>query len=189
MKLKLSDSNAFVSTHRPLRLMTGLILAMVAWTVGPVQAHVVIASQSAVAGSHVKVVLQVPHGCGRSATTGLSVSVPVGLLVAKPMPKPGWRLTTETAKLPEPVRMHGKTVTESTSSIRWDGGNLPNEFFDEFVIFGKLASDSAGRLVFKTSQTCGEEQVDWNGEPGSAHPAPSLTVEAPPAADRSGHVH
>ncbi len=37
-----------------------------------------------------------PHGCGSAATTGITVSIPEGVVNVKPQPKPGWTLATQT---------------------------------------------------------------------------------------------
>lgn len=167
-------------------------LATVALLASPAaSAHVTLANPQAVAGSYVKLVLQVPHGCAGSATRAITVTLPPELLVAKPMPKAGWSIVTETTPLAQPAQLHGKPVTESTSLIRWEGGKLPNEFFDEFVVFGKLTDQAQGRLAFKTLQTCDKGQVDWSGEAGTESPAPVLTVEpaAAGAAAAASHPH
>jgi uncharacterized protein YcnI len=170
------------------RLRSGLMLALGLSTAFAAAAHVTVANPKATAGSYVKVVLQVPHGCAGSATQAITVTVPPELLVAKPMPKAGWSLVTETAPLAQPVQLHGKPVLESTSLVRWEGGRLPNGFFDEFVVFGKLADGARGKVAFKTLQTCDKSEVDWSGEAGSASPAPTLLVE-PAAPGAAGHVH
>jgi uncharacterized protein YcnI len=173
----IDTKNTKKTTNRMGRVRAGLVLALGLSAVFSASAHVSIATPKATAGSYVKVVLQVPHGCAGSATKAITVTVPPELLVAKPMPKAGWSLVTETAPLAQPVQLHGKPVTESTSLVRWEGGRLPNEFFDEFVVFGKLADGALGKVAFKTLQTCDKSEVDWSGEAGSASPAPTLLVE------------
>jgi uncharacterized protein YcnI len=58
-------------------------------------AHVVLESKEAPSGSTYKAVLQVGHGCEGSPTTSLRVRIPEGVIAVKPMPKPGWELTTK----------------------------------------------------------------------------------------------
>lgn len=159
-------------------------------------AHVTLSSDTAQAGAYARVVLRVPHGCGLSVTTGITVHVPAGYLLAKPMPKPGWALSLEKAALKPPLRMHGREVTETAAQVRWQGGPLPAEFFDEFVLVGKLDDKAAGPLPFRVVQTCEQGQMDWAGAPGTEAPAPVLNVVpaagksgSTPAADQHQHGH
>jgi uncharacterized protein YcnI len=163
----------------------GAALALALLTAAPAaQAHITLSSDTAQAGAHARVVLRVPHGCGPSATTGITVHVPAGYLLAKPMPKPGWALSLEKAALKPPLRLHGREITETTAQVRWQGGALPTEFFDEFVLVGKLDEKAVGPLPFRVVQTCEQGQMDWAGAPGSEAPAPVLDVV--PAAGKGG---
>jgi len=167
-----SDS-AFARQGLFARLMPTLLLSVSA---SLAQAHISITTPPASAGGYAKVVLQVPHGCSGSATTALTVYLPPAYLVAKPMPKPGWTVTIQKARLAQPIQLHGRTIDESPSVIRWEGGSLPSDFFDEFALQGKLSEQAGGALTFRTVQTCDKGEVDWNGAPGSASPAPVLQV-------------
>jgi uncharacterized protein YcnI len=158
-----------------------LLAALAALALPAAQAHVTLASPRATAGTYGRVVLQVPHGCAGQATVALTVHVPPQLLVAKPMPKPGWRLSVQQAPLAQPVQLHGRSVTESTSLVRWEGGPLPNAHYDEFVLFGLFADGPQAAVPFRVVQTCEVGEVDWAGAPGSATPAPLLQIEAAPA--------
>lgn len=173
--------------HRgaPTHLLPALLLGLCA---SAAQAHVSITTPAAAAGSYAKVVLQVPHGCSGSPTTAVTVYVPPAYLVAKPMPKPGWTVTVQKARLAKPVQLHGRTIEESASVIRWEGGRLPSDFFDEFSLQGKLDEQAEGPLPFRTVQTCEKGEADWNGAAGSAAPAPVLQVlpAAPLAVPASG---
>ena len=62
---------------------------------GSAQAHVVLESKQAPAGSTYKAVLQVGHGCEGSPTKSIRVQIPEGVIAVKPMPKPGWELSDE----------------------------------------------------------------------------------------------
>ncbi len=72
------------------------------------------------------------------------------------------------------------------------GGPCRDEFYDEFVLSGTLASVEEGqKLFFKTLQQCDGGEVAWNEEPAEGqdphsleHPAPSLTILA-----AEGHGH
>lgn len=147
-------------------------------------AHVTIDPPGAPAGAYQRLALRVGHGCEGSATTAITVQIPDGVLGAKPMPKPGWTLSTTEARLAEPVQVHGKSVTTKVAEITWRGGPLPDAWYDEFVMQVKLP-DSPGRYAFKVAQVCEKGRVDWVEMPApGAHasaPAPVLEVQAPDA--------
>ena len=56
--------------------------------------HIYLEQKSAVAGRTYKAVFQVSRGCQVSATTAISVQLPLGFQNAKSYPKPCWTLTT-----------------------------------------------------------------------------------------------
>lgn len=147
-------------------------------------AHIVLTTPEAPAGSYYKAVFQVPHGCDGAATTALAVELPEGVVIAKPAPKPGWRLAIDREPLAQPVTNEGHRLTERPKLIRWEGGRLPDEEFDEFTMVVRLPSEP-GRLYFPVIQHCGAAEVGWvqRPDPGSAarppHPAPSVLLTRP----------
>lgn len=149
----------------------------------PAYGHVVLAVKEAPAGSYYKAVFQVPHGCDGAATIGLRVTLPEGVVIAKPEPKPGWQVRIEHEPLQEPVVNEGHRLTERVRSVGWEGGRLPDEEFDEFVVMTRLPAD-AGRVSFPVIQVCeGGKHVDWVEEAPSEpsqkpppHPAPSVRL-------------
>ena len=46
-------------------------------------------------GASYRGVVQIMHGCEGTPTTRVTVTIPEGVVGAKPMPKPGWTVTTE----------------------------------------------------------------------------------------------
>ena len=154
------------------------------------QAHIVLTEPQAIAGSYYKATLRVGHGCNGSATTGLTVQVPVGFQDAKPQPKTGWTIATRKAKLAQPYNSHGKTVTDDVAELRWRVASkeaaLSDDQFDEFAFLGRL-SDSAGPLWVKVLQICENGQNDWSELPvsgtstrGMKLPAALLDVQPAP---------
>lgn len=155
----------------------------------PAFAHVSLEMGAAPVGSTYKAVLRVPHGCDGNATTSVRVQVPEGVLSVKPMPKAGWELSTVKGPYKSTYELYGSKVSEGVTEITWSGGNLPDDFYDEFVFRGSLAStlEAGTTLYFPVIQTCttGEEAwieipVDGQGEPDL--PAPGLELTAPGAA-------
>lgn len=154
----------------------------------PAFAHVTLEVQEARIGSTYKAVLRIPHGCGTEATNVVRVQVPEGFYAVKPMPHAGWELETVTGAYAGSYDNHGTAVTEGVKEIVWSGGNLPNEFYDEFVFRGTFAGSlEPGKFYFPVVQECasGEEAwIDVSGDENAEMPAPS--VELVPA-DAAGH--
>jgi uncharacterized protein YcnI len=154
------------------RIATALLAALA----GPAAAHVVLEQKSAPAGSYYKGTFRVGHGCAGSPTTSLTVELPEGVTGAKPMPKPGWLLTTRLAKLTVPVEPHGKHSDETVAGVTWSG-SLPDSYYDEFVVFMKLP-DTPGRRWFKVQQVCETGRIDWVQIPQPGQAARELRAPA-----------
>jgi uncharacterized protein YcnI len=158
-----------------------LALAIAISTAFPALAHVTLQTPSGAAGSSFKAVLQVPHGCAGAATTEIKVRMPEGYFNVKPMPKAGWTITTTKGSYEKAYRLHGSEVTEGVTEITWSGGELPDDFFDEFAFRGTIASDlpEGTVLVFPTVQRCGQAEEAWidaSGDENAEKPAPALTI-------------
>lgn len=143
--------------------------------------HISLAEGSAPAGSAYKAVFQVGHGCGGSATTGITVQLPAGFQGAKPYPKAGWTLAVKTAKLAQPRDSHGKAVTEDVSVVSWTAASkeaaLQDAYFDEFMLRGTLPQ-AAGPLWFKVLQSCENGSNDWSEVPASGTSSKGLKSPA-----------
>lgn len=140
-------------------------------------AHVVLDAREATAGGYFKAVFRVPHGCEGAATTGITVRLPPGVVVAKPQPKPGWVLRIEREELAQPVTNEGHTLTQRVSAVAWEGGTLADDSFDEFAIMLRLPA-TPGPLAFPVVQQCGDVSVSWTAQSGTPHPAPTLLLKA-----------
>lgn len=78
--------------------------------------HVVLHERTATALSTYRAVFQVGHGCEGAATNQIRVSLPAGMQGVKPMPKPGWTISTQLGKLAVPYdNGHGGMVTEGVT--------------------------------------------------------------------------
>ena len=155
----------------------------------PAFAHATLEVQEAAIGSGYKAVLRVPHGCGTEATHTVRVQIPEGFFAVKPMPKAGWTLEIVTGSYENSYDNHGTAVTEGVKEIVWSGGDLKNEWYDEFVFRGTFAGSlEAGTFYFPVVQECatGEEAwIDTTGSESAEMPAPSL--ELVPAEAGQGH--
>ncbi|MBC2773857.1 DUF1775 domain-containing protein [Rhizobium sp. AQ_MP] len=177
------------------RLILATALATLASTTA-VFAHATFANQPAKIGSYVAATLQVPHGCDGKATNEVQIKLPEGFISAKPMPKPGWEVEVITGDYQNSYDNHGKSVTSGPVEIRFKNGELPDNFYDTFVVYGKVAAgDPAVGLAFPTVQLCGSDaKVAWDqiAAPGQdPHdldgPAPVLKLAAAEGDAHGGH--
>ncbi len=170
-----------------LILAAGATLALA----GPALSHVSLEASEAAAGSTYRAVLRIPHGCAGEATQEVHVTLPDGFYAAKPMPKAGWQLSTETGGYATPYMNHGTEMTEGLREIIWSGGNLLDDWYDEFIFRGTVGPDLAPGtvLAFPVVQVCASGTADWSDTSGAAgveNPAPKLTVTS---AAVGGHMH
>jgi len=146
-------------------------------------AHVVFSDTQAQAGGYYTGYLRVTHGCGASPTISVQVTIPEGVITARPQPKPGWQLKIATARLPQPIAGEGgSSITQRVTAITWTG-RLPVDEFDEFGLSMKLPT-TPGALYFPTIQRCEKGENSWTTIPPSPEhwhhvpsPAPMLILQ------------
>ncbi len=154
----------------------------------PAAAHVTLEVQQAQAGAAFKAVFCIPHGCGGAATVRVHVVLPEGSLDARPMPKPGWSLSTVRRPLAEPVPDgHGGEMRETTAEVVWEGGRLEDAHYDEFVVRFRTPDRPGETVWIPVTQSCEDGKVAaWTEvpEPGRRvtdyrRPAAALRLTAP----------
>lgn len=146
---------------RIVSLSLGLTLA----ASGIAHAHATFENDKAPVESTFKAVLQVPHGCDGKPTTEVQIKLPEGFVLAQPQPKPGWEIEIIKGDYQKTYDNHGKKVSSGPVEIRWKGGSLPDEYYDTFVVRGKVSGfDKETVLAFPTTQLCGTD-----GKIGRAH--------------------
>src|ERR1700722_5836903 len=148
-------------------------------------AHITLENQQAAVGASYKAVLRVPHGCEGSATVAIRVRIPEGFLDVKPMPKPGWKLDVVRGRYQKPMSVHGTGVNEGVTEVDWSGGNLPDAYYDEFVLTGYISEEApAGQtMYFAVVQDCEKGVNRWIEIPAAGAPEPAeraagLTLQA-----------
>ncbi len=159
--------------------MAALTLLVITQT--PVLSHATLETTEAVSGSAYKAVIRIGHGCEGSPTLTVRVKVPEGLIGVKPMPKPGWSLTTTKGSYATPHTLYGKPVSEGVTEIIWSGGKLLDEHYDEFVFRGVVskAVGSGKTLYVPVTQECEKGQHAWVEIPASGQDSQSLKAPAP----------
>ena len=161
-----------------LLALGSLMLVACAWPGNNAWAHAVVEPQEVPANSYQKLTFRVTHGCEGSPTTAVIVRVPVSLHGAKPMPKAGWTIATEIEPLAEPYHSHGRLIDKEVRTISWQGGNLPNAYFDEFSIQVRIPGQ-AGEIAIPVTQLCEKGRLDWVETPTSQKPREALEAPAP----------
>lgn len=142
-------------------------------------AHVTIATKEVPVGADYKAIFRVPHGCNGSATVKLSVEVPAGVIGVKPQPKPGWRI--EIVKGPGDHPDQRAAVSEVVKSVTWSGGNLPDDYYDEFVLSSRIdkALEPGATLYFPVTQICEQGIERWNEIPAAGKTTRDYKFPAP----------
>jgi uncharacterized protein YcnI/copper(I)-binding protein len=146
-------------------------------------AHVSLETKQAPLGASYKAVFSVPHGCDGSPTTEVRVDIPEGVIAVKPMPKPGWTLSLKKGDYARSYAFHhGAAKKAGVKQVTWSGGELPDEYFDQFVvssfIAGELAADS--KLAFPVTQKCANgKELAWTEVAAEGQDAHSLEHPAP----------
>jgi len=169
-------------------MKTFITLSLLALVAGAAQAHITLDQPEAPAGSSYRAVFKVGHGCeGGAATKEIVVTLPEGLGGAKPMPKPGWTLTTQRRPLKMPLESHGKPVTDELAEVRWtangEANHLPDAWYDEFILRATLPAEP-GDLAFAVRQVCTRGEWNWAELPTAANPkprAPAVRLKVTPA--------
>lgn len=113
-------------------LTTGLVVTGAA----AASAHVTVTPDTTEAGSYALLTFGVPHGCGDSPTTKVSVQVPEQVVTVTPTVNPGWDVEKVMEDLAEPVDDgHGGQYTERVAEVVYTAkAPLPDGYRDAFVL-------------------------------------------------------
>lgn len=183
---------------RARRLAGAAALAVPALVLGATaaSAHVTVTPDTAEAGSYATLTFKVPNESAEASTTAVKVDLPTDtpFTSVSVEPVPGWTAEVTQAPLPEPVEVHGTTVTEAPASIEWtaddaDAGVAPGEFL-RFTVSAGAVPDGVEEIALPATQTYSDgEVVAWDQEAtGDAEPElPAPVLQVAPAAEDGGH--
>ncbi|WP_342107103.1 DUF1775 domain-containing protein [Methylobacterium sp. SI9] len=145
------------------------------------QAHAVLERKQASPGSTYRGVVQIMHGCDGKPTTQVRVSIPEGLIGAKPMPKAGWTLAMTRGAYARTYATHHGTASEGVTSITWSGGSLPDDEVDEFTFLAQVADtfEPGATVYVPVQQDCTEGSHSWSDIPKPGQDAHDLKAAAP----------
>jgi uncharacterized protein YcnI len=172
-----------------MRMVT-FIGSLLLCTAGTATAHVVLEQKTATAGSFYKAAFMVGHGCEGSPTTGIEVEMPEPMAVVKPMPKPGWGISTQVAPAPAGMSLHGRAVSTVVTRVSWQGGPLSDAHYDEFVLLLQLPKRE-GPVYFRVIQQCVQGRSEWTEVPTPGQKGrlkmPAAVLELRPAPPAHPH--
>ncbi len=161
--------------------------AMLLLATGVAAAHVTVNPRSVAPNSYAELTFRAPNETAKATFTKLVVHLPAAhpLASVSTHPMPGWRITSSTAKLPEPIVTDDGTTTEYIASISWTstGGGIPPGQYENFAISAG-PMPASGSLTFAVDQSYSDGTVakwDQVGKPGGPEvddPAPVLTISA-----------
>jgi uncharacterized protein YcnI/copper(I)-binding protein len=159
----------------------GLATVVLSPAIGPAFAHATLETVEASPDSTYKGVIRIPHGCKGEATNAVRVTIPEGVIGAKPMPKAGWTITIRKGRYAKTYDYFGRPLSEGAQEIVWSNGSLPNDHYDEFVFSARLAPDLpvGGTLYFPVVQECANGSERWVDIPAPGQDAHSLPHRAP----------
>ena len=158
-----------------------LAAAFLAACLTQAQAHATLENTQSQPGKAYKGIVRIGHGCEGTATTTLRVQIPEGLVNVKPTPKAGWTLALVKGPYASPHALYGETLVQGVKEIIWSGGNLPDDFYDEFVFSGVVAkeADPEKPLYVPVIQECEKGRHDWVQIPAPGQDGQALKQPAP----------
>jgi uncharacterized protein YcnI len=162
-----------------IKSLTAFVAALC--VASPALAHVTLEQQEATIGGPTKLTFRVPHGCGDQPTIKVRVLIPEGFIAAKPMPKAGWTLDMTHGNYAKTHDyFHGVKLSEGVKEISWKG-NLPNDYYDEFVVSGFVSKDfTVGTMLyFPVVQECPNGSHSWVEIPKAGQAGAELKEPAP----------
>ncbi|WP_026597176.1 DUF1775 domain-containing protein [Methylobacterium sp. 77] len=168
---------------------------LVTLSTGAALSHAGLERREASPNSTYRGVVQINHGCNGEPTNRVSVTIPEGVIGAKPMPKPGWTLTTEKGPYAKAYPYYHGDISEGVKTITWSGGQLPDDQVDEFTFVARITDAFApgATVYFPVEQDCAKGNYRWSEIPAPGQdshalksPAPGVSIVAAQAKAPSG---
>lgn len=154
---------------------------LVTLSTGAALSHATLERKEASPNASYRGVVQVTHGCNGEPTNRVSVTIPEGVIGAKPMPKPGWTVTTEKGPYAKPYPYYHGDISQGVKTITWSGGQLPDDQVDEFTFLARISDAFApGAIVyFPVEQDCTSGNHRWSEIPAPGQNPHALKSPAP----------
>ena len=144
-------------------------------------AHATLERKEASPNASYRGVVQITHGCDGQPTSRVSVTIPEGVVGAKPMPKPGWTVSSEKGPYARAYPYFHGDIREGVKSITWTGGSLPDDQIDEFTFIARVSDAFApgSTVYFPIEQDCASGRYRWTEIPAAGQDAHALKSPAP----------
>ena len=144
-------------------------------------AHATLDRKEASPNAGYRGVVQITHGCDGQPTNRVSVTIPEGVIGAKPFPKPGWTVTTQKGPYAKAYPYYHGDISEGVKSITWSGGSLPDDEVDEFTFLARVSDAFApgSTVYFPIEQDCAAGNYRWTEIPAAGQDAHALKSPAP----------
>jgi uncharacterized protein YcnI len=178
-------------SYRPIAAAAATASLLLLTTAVPTIGHASIPDGSEVpGGGHGSTIhVRIGHGCGEAPTDTIEVAIPDGVYGVLPEAIAGW--TTEMdVETVEPYQFQGGEFTERVTVVRWTGGLLPSELYQDFGIVAVFPEEPQV-LTIPVVQRCGTGEQAWIEVPAEGQdpetldfPAPTVTV----VASEDGHA-
>lgn len=172
-------------------LTSGLLVA----GASTASAHVTVSPDTTEAGAYALLTFGIPHGCGESSTTKVSIQIPEQIASVTPTVNPNWDVEKVMAELDEAVDDgHGGQRTERVAEVVYTTDTpLPHDLRDAFELSVRLPDAAGETLVFPAVQECEEGEAAWVQVPAEGQDGHELDMPAPSfevtAASGGSHEH
>lgn len=162
-------------------------LAVAAFAISlPAHAHITFENKEVTAGSTVKFVLRVPHGCADSSTIAVRIAIPAELSEVGPQQKEGWTIAVlrdgsdATASIEAASDMQSGEAGAPIKEISWSGGKIKDAHYEKFAFNAKIDAAATGRDLFiPIVQQCESGVHRWIEVPGAGGSSDKLESPAP----------
>ena len=127
-------------------------------------------------------VIQITHGCEGTPTKRVSVTIPEGVIGAKPMPKPGWTLSLEKAPYAKAYPYYHGDISEGVENHNPGAEeNCPTIKSTRFTFLARVTDTFApgATVYFPVEQDCVKGAYRWSEIPAPGQNAHSLQSPAP----------
>ncbi|WP_028281337.1 YcnI family protein [Arthrobacter sp. H5] len=157
-------------------------------------AHVTVKPDTTAEGAFSLLTFGFSHDCDGSPTNKITISLPDGMIDAKPEIVPGWNVEKVTETLDEPMTLdNGSSVTERVGQIVYTAETpMEDGYLQQFDLSVQLPEGAGETLAFPVLQSCVEGETDWSeiaagGEDPHSLDAPAPSFELTAADTEGGH--
>lgn len=144
-------------------------------------AHVTVKPDTTEAGASSLLTFSFSHDCDGSPTNRITITLPDGMIDAKPEIVPGWDVEKVQETLDEPMTLpNGTSVTKRIGKIVYStDAPVEDGYLQQFDVSVALPEGEDELVAFPTLQSCVEGETDWAQIPAEGEDPHSLDAAAP----------